>query len=118
MVSEDVAEKFGIRHVPDCFVETPEIRRRRFANVGNGQRIKPPRKRESFCALNRLDGFCRVLLAENARSSVGPEIQSGQLLNLQLEQIKRLAHQSALNQFVRDDASNAFNIEGAAGCEK
>src|SRR2546430_5261222 len=118
MVSEDVAEKFGIRHVVDRVMETREVCRRRFADVGNGERVKPARKRESFCALDRLDGFGGVLLTKNARSFIGPKIQFGELLYFQLEQIERLAHQSALNQFVRDNASNTFDIERAAGREK
>ena len=85
MVSDHVAEKFGIRHVLDGFMETRKVRRSSFADVGNGERVKPPRKRESFCPLDRLNGFGCVLLAENARGFIGPEVQFGQLLNLQFE---------------------------------
>ena len=118
MVSEHVAEKLRVRHVFDCFVKTRQVGCGCFAHVGNRQRKKPARKRESSRAFDRLDRFGGIFLPEDARIFFSAEIQLGKLRCFQFEQIERLAHEAALNQFVGDDSADTFNIECAARGEK
>src|SRR5437660_12066841 len=90
----------------------------RLAYIRNRQSKKPAREWKGFGALDRANGFGRIFLAEDSRRIFIAEIQGRELLDFQFKQIERLAHQTALDQFVRDNAAHAFDVECAARGEK
>ena len=61
-------------HVVDVVMKLGELRCGGFSHIGNCQGEKPARKRQSSGALDRLNRFGRVLLAEHARRFIRPEI--------------------------------------------
>ena len=118
VIHDDGAQKFRGRHIFHCLVKAGEIGSGSFANIGNGEGIKPARKRERSRTVDRLDCLGRIFLPENARRFVRAEIQLCQLIDFELEQVEWLSYQSTLNQFVGHDSADTVDIECAPRCEK
>ena len=66
-------------------------------------------------ARDRLDELGGILLAEHPRLVVGAQVQRAKLLDGQPEQIQGAAGQLALNELVRDDVTEALDVERGAG---
>ena len=82
VIFENVAEQLRIGDVLDRFVKTGELRCGGFSHIGNGKSEKPSRQRQSSGALDCVNRFGRVFLAENTRRFLSAEIQFGELLDL------------------------------------
>ena len=63
-------------------MEAGELRCCRLTDIRNRQRKEPARQRQCSRALDRVDCFSGVFLAENARRFLCAEIQFGELLDL------------------------------------
>src|ERR1700751_1503099 len=100
MIVRDVAKQLRSSDVLNCGVKAGELRRSGFSHIRNRERKKPAREGQRSSALDRVDRFGRVFLAENARRFPCAEIQFRELLDLKVEKIQRFAHETALNQFV------------------
>ena len=82
MIVHDVAEQLRISDVLDRVMEAGELCCCRLPDIRNRQRKEPARKRQRSRALDRVDRFGRVFLAENARRFLCAEIQFRELLDL------------------------------------
>src|SRR4029077_7561499 len=114
----DVTEQLRTSDVLDRLMKTSELVCSSLPDVRNGQCKEPPGKWQGSGAFDCLDRLGRVFFAKNAGRFLRPKIQFRELLDLQPKQIERLANETALDQFVRDNSANAFDIEGAARSEK
>ena len=68
-----------------------------FSHIGDGQRVNPAGERRGLGALQRFQNFRGVFLPEDARLVVRAEIQSGELLFGEIEQVERFLDQAAFD---------------------
>ena len=71
------------------------------AHVGHRQRVNPARQRRGLSALERVENFRGVLLAERARLVVRAEIQLAEQFQFQVKQVERFLDEAAFNEFLR-----------------
>ena len=111
---EHAVEQRRLRDFAERAVHLRQIVRGGLADLGNGQRVQPARQREVARAFAALDKARGILLPEDARLLCGAEIERGELLLGEIENIERIIDQAMLDELVGDDAAEAFDIEGAA----
>ena len=82
---DDVLKEPRAGDIVQRFVKPCEIVRGFLADLGDGERMQPARKRELAGAFDGIQEFPGVLLAENARLRLCPKIECGKGVKLELE---------------------------------
>ncbi len=115
VVGDDVFEEGRLGEVFDGFVKTASWPAVVLPTSGMA-RAKSQRESGAERARSMAwRAFSAFFASEDARVFGGAEVEGGQVVQFNLEKVEGFLGEAAFDEFVGDDAADAFDIEGAAG---
>ncbi len=110
----DGVEDGGAGEFGEVGVDLGELPGGLFADLGDGEGVDPAVEGKGAGALEGVEEFGGVLLAEDAGFVGGTEVEGGELGFGEVVEIEGIADESGLDEFFGDDAAEGFEVEGFA----
>ena len=108
--SDDARQDLRVGYLPQIFMKARGLVGHGLAHRRHAQRVQPTVQRSGAGPLQRGHNFGGIFGTEDSWFLIGAQVQRGQALRTQVEQIKRITNPAPFHQFLGHDPAQRLDI--------